>query len=210
MVKNKDELNLKPEKKDAIISVAQKLFGIYGLEKVSMREIADELGLSKASLYYYFPDKESLYIAVVEKEQVEFLNGLEGLILKIERPEEFLVEYASRRLSFFRNLLNLSRLRAEYYYSLRPAFREAFSNFREKEREIITGILEEGRQAGVFIEINAALVASIYLDVLRGLRISNVNSKANMLYISEDEYDELLNKTVEFSRIFSRGIKKDA
>ncbi len=209
-MKNKDELNFKPEKKDTIIGAAQKLFGIYGLEKVSMREIANELGLSKASLYYYFPDKESLYIAVVEKEQAEFLSGLENLISKINRPDEFLIDYASRRLSFFRNLLNLSMLRAEYYYSLRPAFRDTFSNFREKEREIITGILEKGKKDDVFVEIDSALVASIYLDVLRGLRISMVNTKINMLYISEDEYDELRRKTIEFSRIFSRGISKDA
>ena len=59
-------------KTDLIIEAAQKRFGLYGVEKTSMREIANDLKLSKASLYYYFPDKESLYKAVVEKEQKEF------------------------------------------------------------------------------------------------------------------------------------------
>ena len=208
-MRNKDELNLKPEKKAIIISVAQKLFGVYGLEKVSMREIANELGLSKASLYYYFPDKESLYIAVVEKEQAEYLSGLENLVLDNNNPSGFFTEYAGRRLSFFRNLLNLSRLRADYYNSLKPAFRNAFSSFREKERDLITGILEQGKKDGIFIDIDSALVASIYLDVLRGLRIATINSKSNMLYIPDNEYDELLRKTTEFTRIFSRGIRKE-
>ena len=63
----------KTNKMQQIIDVAQKRFGVYGLEKTSMREIAEDLNLSKASLYYYFPDKESLYRAVVEKEQDEFI-----------------------------------------------------------------------------------------------------------------------------------------
>jgi len=52
-----------------IIEASQKRFGLFGIEKTSMREIADDLKLSKASLYYYFTDKESLYKAVKEKEK---------------------------------------------------------------------------------------------------------------------------------------------
>ena len=52
-----------------ILSAAQKRFGLYGLEKTTMKEIASDLGVSKASLYYYFPDKESLLKAVVELNQ---------------------------------------------------------------------------------------------------------------------------------------------
>ena len=63
-------------KEQLILDAAQKRFGLYGIEKTSMREIADDLNLSKASLYYYFPDKESLYRAVVEKEQSEFLDRI--------------------------------------------------------------------------------------------------------------------------------------
>ena len=49
----------KSKKLKLIIEASQKRFGIFGVEKTSMREIADDLKLSKASLYYYFPDKES-------------------------------------------------------------------------------------------------------------------------------------------------------
>ena len=49
----------KSDKVKLIIEASQRRFGLYGIEKTSMREIADDLKLSKASLYYYFPDKES-------------------------------------------------------------------------------------------------------------------------------------------------------
>jgi len=205
MVKS-TECSAKAEKIKSIIEVAQRLFGIYGIEKVSMHEIADELNLSKASLYYYFPDKESLYIAVIEKEQEEFLSKMVEQTGNIADPSEFLKEYAVRRLSFFRTLLNLSRLRSEYFSNLKPLFSEILENFREKERNIISGILEKGIKEGTFISLDIFTTANLYLDLLRGLRIETINSK-NLFYIEQEEYDKLMKKTVEFTEIFIKGLR---
>jgi len=133
----------KSDKVKLIIEASQRRFGLYGIEKTSMREIADDLKLSKASLYYYFPDKESLYSAVVRKEQAEFLDKISEKILSFHEPEQLLLEYANARLSYFRILLNLSRLRFEDYSDLRPAFRETILLFKEKEKEIIIKILRK-------------------------------------------------------------------
>ncbi len=40
-----------------ILESAQRQFAHYGFSKVTMDEIAQEVGMGKASLYYYFPDK---------------------------------------------------------------------------------------------------------------------------------------------------------
>jgi AcrR family transcriptional regulator len=120
----------KTNKVQQIIDVAQKRFGVYGLEKTSMRELAEDLNLSKASLYYYFPDKESIYKAVFEKEQDEFIGKISERILNIEEPELLLREYAVTRLSYFRTLLNLSRLRLEAYSDLKPVFKESIILFK--------------------------------------------------------------------------------
>ena len=55
----------KENKAEAIIAAAQKRFALFGIEKTPMREIARDLRISKAALYYYFPDKESLYKSVL-------------------------------------------------------------------------------------------------------------------------------------------------
>ena len=43
-----------------IFEVACRLFALKGFDGVSMRDIAQECGISKATLYHYFPDKDSL------------------------------------------------------------------------------------------------------------------------------------------------------
>jgi AcrR family transcriptional regulator len=194
------------EKTSQIIEVAQKRFGIYGIEKTSMREIADDLKLSKASLYYYFPDKESLYKAVIEKEQEEFMAKIAERILSIEEPDRLLREYAKIRLSYFRSLLNLSRLRLEAYSDLKPVFRETISAFKEKEKEMVVKIFEKGINTGIFAISDTERTASLFLDILKGLRISVVNDKST-LFIDQEEFERLLEKTIAFTDIFIKGLK---
>ncbi len=201
-----ETLSDKSVKERLIIEVAQKRFGMFGLEKTSMREIADDLKLSKASLYYYFPDKESLYRAVIEKEQAEFTERMMQKILNIEEPGQVLREYANSRLSYFRTLLNLSRLRFEVYSDLKPSFIKTFNSFKEKEKEIIVRIIRKGTSDGIFFTDDEEMAASLFLDLLRGLRISILNDK-KALVIRKKEFDQLIEKTNAFTEIFIRGLK---
>jgi AcrR family transcriptional regulator len=196
----------KNDKVKLIIEASQKRFGLFGLEKTSMREIAADLKLSKASLYYYFPDKESLYKAVVEKEQQEFLSSITARISSIQEPEQLLLEYANSRLSYFRSLLNLSRLRLEAFSDLKPVFRETIQLFKEKEKEIIIRIFERGIKNGIFFISDPDQTALLYLDLLKGLRVTMVNDK-KMLFIEQEEYDQILEKTISFTNFFIRGLK---
>ena len=196
----------KGDKVQMILEASQKRFGLFGIEKTSMREIADDLKLSKASLYYYFPDKESLYKAVVEKEQAEFISNISVKISSITDPELLLLEYAGTRLSYFRTLLNLSRLRFESYSGLKPGFRESIRVFKESEKDIISKIFEKGISGGIFFIEDTDQTASLFLDLLKGLRVTVVNEKET-LFIEQDEYELLLRKTIAFTKIFIRGIK---
>lgn len=196
----------KTDKVQMILEASQKRFGLFGIEKTSMREIADDLKLSKASLYYYFPDKESLYKAVVEKEQAEFISSISEKISSITDPEQLLIEYAGTRLSYFRTLLNLSRLRFESFSGLRPGFRETIRKFKEKEKFIICMIFEKGISGGIFFIDDKDQTASLFLDLLKGLRVTVINEK-DTLFIEQDEYDLLLEKTIAFTNIFIKGIK---
>jgi len=195
----------KSNKEQLIIETAQKRFGLYGVEKTSMQEIADDLMLSKASLYYYFPDKENLYKAVVEKEQNEFITRLTERMLSIKEPDLLLREYVNTRLSYFRSLLNISRLRLEAYSDLKPVFRETMILFKEKEKEIIIKIFNDGIRKGIFFIEETDKTASLFLDLLKGLRISVVNDKKT-LFIEQEEYDKLLHNTVAFTEIFIKGL----
>jgi AcrR family transcriptional regulator len=50
--------------RERILSVALDLFTRKGYEATSLREIADELGFSKAALYYHFSSKQEILLAL--------------------------------------------------------------------------------------------------------------------------------------------------
>lgn len=196
----------KPGKTAQIIEAAQKRFGLFGLEKTSMQEIANDLGLSKASLYYYFPDKESIYKSVIEKEQKEFIRKVSIKTKSRKAPEKVLVEYVTARLDYFRTLLNLGRLKYDELSSIKPVLKDLLESFRETETGIISGILKTGIENGTFIKMNTYQTAALFLEMIRGLRISVMSSK-DLLTIDPEEFDRLHTMTLEMTRIFIQGIK---
>jgi TetR/AcrR family transcriptional regulator len=55
----------KERRRSYILDAAEKLFFSRGFDNVSMDDVANEVELSKATLYLYFKDKESLFFSIV-------------------------------------------------------------------------------------------------------------------------------------------------
>src|SRR5690606_24609678 len=95
------------KKRELIIEAALKRFAHFGLAKTTMTEIASDISLSKALLYYYFPDKISLYAAVLEHLINEVDAHLSAGVLAIKNSEEALVYFLDKRHEFIQKYYNL-------------------------------------------------------------------------------------------------------
>ena len=65
----------------AILEAAKLLFMQEGFRGISMRQIAEAVGVTKAALYYHFKDKEELFVAIVER----YLVAMSILIDEVTR-----------------------------------------------------------------------------------------------------------------------------
>ncbi|MCK4592100.1 TetR/AcrR family transcriptional regulator [Candidatus Parcubacteria bacterium] len=66
--------------KDLIIDTAEQLFAQFGYLGVSMMDIADSLGITKAALYYHFDSKEKIYLKVLDGAFKEFSETIQKVI----------------------------------------------------------------------------------------------------------------------------------
>jgi len=67
--------------KERILEVALRLFNERGYDKTSLREIAEELGVTKAALYYYFETKRQILLELHLR-----LHALgEGILDQVDR-----------------------------------------------------------------------------------------------------------------------------
>ena len=94
-----------------ILATALRLFSEHGYERTSLREISDELGFTKAALYYHFRSKEDLLAAVLEP----LLSELEALVRyastqRVAAPREVFLggylELLMRHRALLRYLVN--------------------------------------------------------------------------------------------------------
>lgn len=62
--------------RERVLNVAEILFRQRGYNVVTMRDIAEEVGIRQASLYYHFSSKEQLFITVIEQVFERHRQGL--------------------------------------------------------------------------------------------------------------------------------------
>jgi AcrR family transcriptional regulator len=192
---------------DSILTTAQKRFGQYGMAKTTMQEIADDLGISKASIYYYFPDKQQLYMAVIESEHDEFLKMVHETLKSLKDPAEMLHKYSALRRQHIGSMLNLSRISNEEMQGLKSLMADKWKVYHSREIEVISGILKAGMNKGIFKKREPEEIANLFLDILRNLRLSIFKQK-QFIYLEPEEFETLVLKQELFTEIFINGLKQ--
>jgi AcrR family transcriptional regulator len=186
------------EKRERILSIAQKVFARFGIKKTTMDEIAKMARMGKATLYYYFKSKEAIFAEVISKESNTLQQKLSVAINKSDAPKEKLNNYVLTRMKHLRELSN-------YYATLTDEYLEHYS-FVEKERKNFTqheiatlkAILQQGKEQGVFVMDDVELTARMITIALKGLEYPLlIENRSNDM---ENEINLMLN-------ILFRGIE---
>jgi TetR/AcrR family transcriptional regulator len=175
-----DKTKQDESKVDAIIGAAQKRFAHYGLTKTTMTEIATDIGMGKASLYYYFPDKENLF----EEEMEQMMSsGLEA--------SAQLKKYVKLRSLLFTKYANLSNLRSDSTDNSKPICSKCMEGFRHTEIELVMTMLQTGITSKEFKRINKQEYAEMLVDLLLGLRLVKMKYKDTSSKFDTEDYEDL-------------------
>jgi len=197
---------LSNEKKSLILDAACKRFAYYGFSKVTMDEIASDVGLGKASLYYYFPTKESLFETVLRNEFNQFFSSIEK-ILKQDIPAcKIFRIYASERMEYFKKLVNLRVLSIQGSAESKNVDFEMFKEFQMAEIEMIQRILLIGKKRGEFIVANPNKTAEMILQMFFGARVWNLKMRQNVL--NDETFEAMKVSMKEIIEIVINGILK--
>lgn len=139
--------------RNAILKTARGIIEDEGVEKVSIRRLAKEIGYSPGSIYQYFKDKETIVTSVIETGYRELMRRVMSAPIENCPPEERIrrrfIAYAEAVLSipyYYKNVMftdnpEIVRQTAvldSESIQRRPAFTELMQS------------LEEGRKDGVF------------------------------------------------------------
>lgn len=141
-----------------ILNISQDLFVKKGYLSISMREIAEACGLSKPGLYYYFTNKEELFLAILDS-QLDALSTLIGSIrLQSGTSREMIRTFIQEILTDSTQQAGLIRLGTREMSNLDEKHRkEFFLRYQDKFLSPLAAILKTGMAAGEIRSIDPDL-----------------------------------------------------
>jgi AcrR family transcriptional regulator len=190
-----------------IAEAALELFVEHGFAATRMEAIARRAGVTKGTLYLYFPGKEDLFRAVVTQNVLPNLALIERLAAEHTGSAAELLGLLVRRSW---ELMQTSRTR--FVPKLLLAEGKNFPELAkfyvdevvQRVRRIFAGVIEQGIAAGEFREINAITAAKLLLAPLHNLTTWQQSLMAfDPVQWDFDRYVEL------HIEIFLRGLAKD-
>ncbi|NIG52549.1 TetR/AcrR family transcriptional regulator [Chitinophaga sp. Cy-1792] len=196
---NKDEM------RDKILDAALKRFTHYGASKTTMNEIADDLRCSKASLYYYFTDKNGMHQAVLERIGETYFQEMEKEAKTAKSATKALFQIIEIRRNFVMKFcrLELFKMLIDSKHDIRQQMVAA----KKREIEIHAEIIKNGVASGEFKVKNAHKTAETLVMAMMGLRYSvpdHVNPNED---IDDVMFDQVMEQQRLLIEIFIKGIK---
>ena len=132
-----------------ILAGAVRVFAEFGYEGASIAAVADNAGLSKQNLMYYFPTKQALYQRVLDDVLDEWLARMDALADPTGKPRDMLRAYVQAKLRFSREQPFASRVYAMEVISGAPLYgeqiRASVVPLMRKDIDVFERWINEGR-----------------------------------------------------------------
>lgn len=140
------------EKKLQILDAAEKLMAEKGIDKTSVRDIAEKAGVNLAMISYYFGSKEKMLEAMFVQRTSYYRLQLESMVrnhelepmAKMEKLIDQYIEKMQQHQTFHRILVRAQMVNEN------PAIKAQIHELKKENQALIRQIIEEGQKKGVF------------------------------------------------------------
>src|SRR5512136_1432500 len=135
--------------RDLILDAVDSLLAKYGYGKMTMEDVAKQVGIGKGTIYLHFPSKEELVLSHIDRiaeTVVRKLQELAGSADSIDRRLRRML--VLRVLQRFDSVAHYSQSLGDLLSSVRAPLLVRRQAHFEREAEVFEGILREGARLG--------------------------------------------------------------
>ena len=144
-------------RREEIIAAAGKAFLAKGYRATSFRDIADAVGVDRASLYYYFESKHELFRAATSVAVQRNVDDAESIAASDQPPAAKMVEIVQRLLASYtdRDYPYMFIFLQEDVNGISEdsddEWAQAMNDYNRRYERAITAVIEEGAERGDFV-----------------------------------------------------------
>ncbi len=175
-------------KKSEILFAARRLFGQFGLKKVSVEDIAAEAAVSKVTFYRYYRNKKEIFHDVVSMEADLMHEAVKSAADWEHTAKDKLRAHLVTKLQKNRELVNFHLVSQEIGNSHWPYITEVSDAFREKEMKLVAEALEFGNSRGELAVKNVDMMSQVLAVTLKSLELT---WDADWISITLDDFADL-------------------
>lgn len=172
------------DRREAILQAAVRAFARHGYAATTIEEIASEAGISKGSVYNYFPSKEALFFEIFQQVVSEGVEGLECIVRSGGTATEKILKSLDFWLEQIHQCYDLARLILECWTSAAASHGDAegdgqlaakLSQMYQQFHALVAEMLREGVESGEFrLRMEPDWHVRMILGLLDGLKVQSL------------------------------------
>jgi TetR/AcrR family fatty acid metabolism transcriptional regulator len=134
------------KRKNQIIEAAIKVFSELGFQNARMDDIAEESGLSKGSLYWYFESKDDIILTILDHLFDQELFEWKDLAQIESSAKRRLQDFLEHTIYAFKDMRHLMPVILEFYALTlrRDQVQEVFKGYLNNYLQILVPVIQQG------------------------------------------------------------------
>ena len=153
-----------------LLAIARRLFAKRGFDGTSLRDIAEEAKITKAALYYYFPNKDALYERVVVEALNMLVDAVSAVVARATTPTERVHAFMGSSADFMEDHRDqwIAGSNA-FWHGLQNERRTMAVKLRDTYEKLLRQCITDGIVTGEFRPVDAAMAGRLMLSTLTHL-----------------------------------------
>ena len=194
------------DRRQQILQIAMRLFSVKGFSGTTTKEIANTAGISEATVFKHFANKDELYSAILDHKACNrsFTNPFDEIAVKIAEKDDFGVFYtmALNALEHHTDDCDFLRLMLHSALEGHDLARMFFESFITDVYEFLGAYISQRQQDGAFRDIEPKVAVRAFIGMFVHHSLNNMlwDKEQKLLKISNEEAAK------NFTEILLRGI----
>lgn len=159
---------------ERILEAALRSLGKHGYAATSVQRIADEAGVSKRMVHYYYPSREQLFEEVVRRVGDRLIDQVEEAISGLKEPEAIISAGFGR---LWEGITADPELQIAYFGLVAesvtdPALKRTTSYVNDRYRRLIARLVAEGGERGHTLRVDEQSLTVLVIASIQGLTLA--------------------------------------
>lgn len=152
-----------------VYTKAVELMAARGYHGTSLRDVAKAVGVQMSSLYYYFPSKQDLLLAIMRRTMADLRGAVEPAIRSVEEPAAQLDAAIRAHVLFHADRREETIVTDSEIRALEDENRDEIIALRDAYSGLFVETLEAGKRNGSFEFANAHVATNAVVTMCAGV-----------------------------------------